>query len=433
MDKKIELVQRRNILAIKLLWLCLVLTIFADMDTLYSILPYQVALLILLPVTLLILLITIVLVYVSKDLEELRIKAEKNKMVNTEEYLESLIYNASDAIALTDWGGKILRANKAFEKIYGWTESEIMGQRMPIIPENLLEDHQVSLEKIKTGGQVAGLETVRQRKDKSKINVSETMSPIPDHKGNIIALAYISRDITERKKTEELLLKSAKLSVIGQLAAGVAHEIRNPLTTLRGFTQLLQLRKDRNQEYCKIMLSEIERINFITSEFIIMAKPHAADFQWKESQKILEDIINLISAQATMNNVEILTEYDLNLPLIKCEENQIKQVFLNIIKNGIEAMPFGGKLFIRVEKLDNNRILLSFKDQGVGILEEQMPRIGEPFYTTKKEGTGLGLIISQKIIENHDGIMEIKSQLNKGTCVNIILPNIKVLRANENI
>jgi two-component system, sporulation sensor kinase A len=228
-------------------------------------------------------------------------------------------------------------------------------------------------------------------------------------------------DITHMKRAEEMLRKSEKLAIAGELAAGVAHEIRNPLATLRGFVQLLSDGHNIN-DYLSIMLSEIDRINSIVTEFLMLAKPQAStEYVKKDIRLILNSVVYLIRSQASLNNVELICDFDTSIPLIKCEENHLKQVFINILKNAIEAMNNGGAILIQLKRSDND-VWVQVKDQGCGIPQNLLPKIGEPFYTTKEKGTGLGLMICHKIIGDHMGNIQINSIEGKGTTVDIFLP-----------
>lgn len=256
------------------------------------------------------------------------------------------------------------------------------------------------------------------------IEVEACSTKVNEYMGRSVIQTVI-RDITERKRTEELLRKSDKLSAVGQLAAGVAHEIRNPLTAIKGFIQLLQSRTKENRNYFVIMLSELERINYIVSEFMLLAKPaQVIHFEQKDIRKLIHNILSLLDTQAIMNNVQIQTEIDPDIQSIMCEENQLKQVFVNVIKNAIEAMPKGGQLLIQVKHKNECNILIRFIDQGCGIPKESLPKLGEPFYSTKEKGTGLGLMMCYKIVEAHNGHMHIKSKPDKGTTIDVILPKV---------
>jgi signal transduction histidine kinase len=198
--------------------------------------------------------------------------------------------------------------------------------------------------------------------------------------GNFVMI----RDITELKTKEELIRKSEKLSIVGELAAAVAHEIRNPLTSIKGFLQLLQYKAaaDEDKQYYQIMLSEIDRINLIVSEFMILSKPQAITYQNENITTLLTDVITLLETLAIVKNIEVTKEFEPDL-IVKCERNQIKQVFINIFKNAIEAVPNNGKIDIKVTRWKEEGVCIRFTDNGVGISADLISRLGEPFYTTK--------------------------------------------------
>jgi two-component system, sporulation sensor kinase A len=236
------------------------------------------------------------------------------------------------------------------------------------------------------------------------------------------AILTIVRDITAIKnQTDELIRKSDKLSLVGQLAAGIAHEIRNPLTSLRGFIQLLQYKSEDNKDYCDIMLSELDRINLIVGEFLILAKPHMVQFNDRDINQIIRHVVTLIGTQAIINNIHLDHKLANELPTISCEENQLKQVIINLIKNAIEAMPNGGTITVETGMHDENHLFIRVTDEGYGISKEMLDKLGEPFYTTKDHGTGLGLMVCYKIIENHLGELKVQSEINQGTTFEIIL------------
>jgi PAS domain S-box-containing protein len=238
------------------------------------------------------------------------------------------------------------------------------------------------------------------------------------------AVLSIGNDITKRKEqTEQLLQKSEKLALLGQMAAGIAHEIRNPLTSIRGFIQLFKS-ETHQEEYYDIVLSELDRINNIVGEFLVLAKPTAAVFAEKDVKDLIKDVVTLINTQSILNNVQIFVEFESDLPKISCEENQLKQVFLNLLKNAIEAMPSGGNIDVKVRVKAEGKISIQIIDQGIGIPKDRIPTLGEPFYTTKEKGTGLGLMTCYKIIESHNGQLKIDSEVNQGTTIEIILPTI---------
>ncbi|MBD2846936.1 PAS domain S-box protein [Paenibacillus sp. IB182496] len=353
-----------------------------------------------------------------------RVNESAEELRSTKEYLQSFIDHTSDAIHVSDLSDKVLSANRAFETIYGWRPEQIVGQRLTNIPEELQAEYASLIARMQRGEAVNDYETVRLTRSGEPIDVSLTISPIRDSAGQMIAVASISRNITARKQTEEMIRRSEKLSVIGQLAAGVAHEIRNPLTTLRGFVQLHQTKGTLSKAYLDIMLDELDRINFIISEFLVLAKPQVTAVSDVDVRETLRALVVLLDSEAGLSGVNIETDYNTDQPYVRGEANQLKQVFLNVMKNAIEAMPGGGRLTIALGAEGADRIAVRFADTGVGMSEETLRRIGEPFFTTKEEGTGLGLMVSQQIVANHKGDLRIDSAPGAGTTVEILLPCI---------
>lgn len=351
-----------------------------------------------------------------------QLKQSAEELRSTKEYLESFVNQTSDAIHVADLQGNAIQVNQAFETMYGWSEEEALGNPVPEVPEDRKQEFEAKLSLVLHGDSVAYFETVRMNKDGQLLDISITISPIRNEQGQIIAVASISRNITMRKQTEEVLRRSEKLSLVGQLAAGVAHEIRNPLTTLRGFVQLQKKKGACTPYHLDIMLSELDRINFIVGEFLVLAKPQISRFEPVDLRDIIQDIVLLIDSQAHMTDVRIETRFDSDLPLLTCEPNQLKQVLVNIMKNGMEAMAEGGTLTVELSAHEADSLIIRITDQGCGIPDDELPRLGEPFFTRKESGNGLGLMVSQQIIANHNGSMQIRSQVNVGTCVEIRLP-----------
>jgi two-component system sporulation sensor kinase A len=254
--------------------------------------------------------------------------------------------------------------------------------------------------------------------DGTKLDVEVSSIYIHKHVG-IPVIQTVLRDMSERKKSEDIIRRAEKLSIVGELAAGIAHEIRNPLTALKGFLQLL---KSKETAYVDIMLVEIDRINQIVNEFMSMAKPHADRFVATDLRGLIDNVIFMLQPQALLYNVEVKFDLYTKDSRICCEPNQLKQVFINLIKNSIEAMPAGGVIRVVMDTTDSSDLRIVFSDQGTGISEDQIPNLGKPFYTTKEKGTGLGLMVCYKIIEAHHGHMAIQSEIGIGTTMVITLP-----------
>ncbi len=249
-----------------------------------------------------------------------------------------------------------------------------------------------------------------------------SLSPVTSGNSGSMVTA-VARNITERKQAQELLRKSDRLAVVGQLAAGVAHEVRNPLTALKGFVQLLkQGGSAEQQRYFDIMSAEIADIESIVEEFLLLAKPQAFAYRLVDMRQLLAYVVDLMEPQAAMSRVCITIFGHVEIPNVYCEEGQIRQVLVNVLKNAIEAMPAGGEVRITATVEQQKWLAIRVVDEGEGIAPERLPRLGEPFYTTKERGTGLGLMVSYNIIQNHHGSMSIHSELERGTEVLIRLP-----------
>ncbi|MGR8014294.1 CheR family methyltransferase [Bacillus sp. RM3] len=233
----------------------------------------------------------------------------------------------------------------------------------------------------------------------------------------------ISEDITSQKQSEKMLMKSEMLSAVGQLAAGIAHEIRNPLTSLKGFLQLMIQSKKYQKDYADVMMSEFNRLESIINEFLVLSRSKSVKFEPVNVNLLLEEVIMVVESQAVLKGVSIQKNLAPSLPHIQGIPNELKQVFLNILKNGIEAMDGVTGVIQVTSLLKNDQMMLIFEDQGKGIPEDEIGKLGEPFYTTKEKGTGLGLMMTIKIIESHGGTIRFESKSFEGTRVIITFPS----------
>ncbi|MCZ8511412.1 PAS domain-containing protein [Paenibacillus filicis] len=323
---------------------------------------------------------------------------------------------------ITDADGRVEYVNPKFTEVTSFQLSDVAGKHLRELnnTDSAGPAFREVWDAISSGREWKG-ELESRRSDGELYWESVKFLPIKNRKRQIIHYLKIAEDISDRKQTEELLRKSEMLSAVGQLAAGIAHEIRNPLTALKGFTKLMTS-GGPNESYLAIMSGELERIEEIVSELLVLAKPQAVEFLPKPVPVILHDVLLLLDTQAIISNVQIETEIDDSLPMVNCVENQLKQVFINVVKNGVEAMASGGKMVIRAVRTEEGMLKISFTDNGSGIPAQTLAKLGEPFFTTKNKGTGLGLMVSYKIIENHQGKMTINSKEGAGTTVNIVLP-----------
>jgi PAS domain S-box-containing protein len=235
---------------------------------------------------------------------------------------------------------------------------------------------------------------------------------------------FLARDITQIKVLQEQLIRSERLAATGQLAASIVHEIKNPLITIGGLARSFPNNyddRDKTIRNAKIIVEEIERLEHLLSELLDFSKPVISMKKKIDLFKLLTDTVSMLEEELTSHSVKVSMDFSGKHLEIEADPDQIKQAFINIIKNALRAMPDGGSLSIK-SSMTTDSVHIFFKDTGQGISPENLGRIFEPFFTTSKEGTGLGLAITQKIIQNHGGIIMVTSEPGKGTIFSITLP-----------
>ncbi len=358
-------------------------------------------------------------VVIGRDITE-RVKAEQHLLQSQQQYKSLFDYNP-DPVLMMDIDGVITNINPRFESVTCWRFDDIIG--VPIMDvlasSNEKEKLHQSLAEVienKTGITHGDIRILT--KHKETVLLAFTLVPMLIN-DQIIGVIGYAQDVTLIRETEEVLRKTEKLSVVGELAASVAHEVRNPLTSLIGFVQLLKSNELEYQHYYSIMLSELDRINLIVSELLVLAKPQDMKFSEHNIVILMNDVVTLLKPEANLNGTSISIKGNESIPIIRCEANQLKQVFINIIKNSIEASATSVSIEFSIA---SDQVTVNVKDNGQGIEKARIKHLGEPFYSSKEKGTGLGLTVSSRIIETHRGNITFESTLGKGTEVHLRLP-----------
>jgi signal transduction histidine kinase len=233
--------------------------------------------------------------------------------------------------------------------------------------------------------------------------------PIYDNTGTLIAFEGIIRDITDRKRLEQDMARLEGLNAIGQMAANIAHEIRNPMTTVRGYLQLLGNKKEFGayKDEFELLLSELDRTNAIITEYLALSKEKVVNLTVGKLNEVIQAMLPLIQADANAKGKMIDTELT-EIPDIYLDEKEMRQLMLNLVRNGLDAMDAGGVLTIGTRR-EQDRIVLAVRDQGEGIPEEILGKIGTPFFTTKENGTGLGLAVCHRIASRHRATIKMET------------------------
>ncbi len=230
--------------------------------------------------------------------------------------------------------------------------------------------------------------------------------------------------VREIEQSQQRLIQSEKLAAIGRLTASIAHEVNNPLQSLRNCLDLAAregMDEPQRQEYLRLAQKELDRLSWIMRQMLDFYRPEAAARQWVDLNELLREVVMLTAAQCESKGVRVSLDLDRDLPRVRAVGFQLQQVVLNLVLNALEAMPQGGRLFIRTQGR-RERVVVTMRDTGVGIPREELPRIFEPFYTSKARGTGLGLAVSYGIVSAHGGVIEVESDVGAGSTFRIKLP-----------
>lgn len=353
---------------------------------------------------------------VCRDITER--KKTEIALMETESKYRNLVEESLVGVYITQ-NGILQYVNPRMARIYGYEVDEMVGTEvLSYIVQEQREFVADIIRKRLNNESTPPFQIQIIKKDNSIVHL-EVHGTLTIYNGKPATTGTVV-DITDRIKSEEAIRRSEKLAVVGELAAGIGHEIRNPLTAIKGFLQLMDLEKLKNMEFRNFILSEIDRINLIVNELMMLAKPQVKNHEEHALASILNEVITLLSSKASLENVEIETRFESDGIMI-CDKNLFKQVFVNLIMNAIESMPKGGRVVVQLYSTNQTHII-GVTDEGCGIPEYRIPKLGEPFYSTKEKGTGLGLMTSFKIIREHNGEVRIESAVDKGTTVEIILP-----------
>ncbi|WP_051344253.1 two-component system sensor histidine kinase NtrB [Alicyclobacillus herbarius] len=347
---------------------------------------------------------------------------------NLQSALDALltINRALDAtliVAITDKRGRITFANQKFCDISKYTRDELLGQTHRIINSGyhskaFFKDMWRTIGR----GKIWRGDIRNRAKDGSIYWVDTTIVPVLDENGKPYQYVSFRVDITERKHAEEQLRRLDRLDAVGQLASSIAHEIRNPLAAIKMALQGLQMDANTaNQDVFQMVVAELDRIDKIVDQFMYLSRTPETTFQAMDVRPVLDAAVALMSLPARRQGVRIEWVSPEPVGWVRADAHQLQQVFINLLKNAIEAMPDGGT--IRVQLFARHgQAVVRIQDEGCGIPPEALERLGEPFLTTKQNGTGLGLTVSFKIIQEHGGTIHFDSQPQQGCTVEIRLP-----------
>ncbi|MBF0708946.1 PAS domain S-box protein [Alkalihalobacillus hwajinpoensis] len=366
-----------------------------------------------------------------------KLKDSEEKYRKLSENYNSVINSLNEVVFQTGIDGSWIWLNQAWGELTGYDVQESIGtySLSYIHPDDRLNLHK-ELSRFQDGAGNSNVFEFRVQKKGGGFVWCEVFIKYEySSKGSFEGMTGTIKDKTFRKQSEERLLKtnealavkSEKLASAAQLAAGIAHEVRNPLTSVKGFLQLLE-KKESTMPYFEIIFSEISRIELVLSELLTLAKPHSTLFTNVEMKGLLKQVSTLIESNALLNDVTLQTSFGDEEAVVFANPNQMKQVCINLMKNAIEAMSHMEQSKYLHLSMDVQEMFISVRitDNGAGISKEDIDRLGEPFFTTKESGTGLGLSVCLKIIEQHGGELLIESEEGRGSTFEMKLPRLMI-------
>ncbi len=344
----------------------------------------------------------------------------------SEEYIRSLIDSISLGVIGLDCSGKITHYNREFVNLFhmeGIKEGQDVFSSISWLND---KDIEFAFEKTILTGRPYQIEEKRIAHSKGEEYFSLSFFPIEKGKGQITGVTLLIENITGRKRLREQLAEYEKLSALGQLALGAAHEINNPLLGISSYLEILreEAKSEKQKEDVEFVLENVYRISETIRGLLNFARPSPPQFTKVNINQLIDEILSFLSHQPIFRKVKIEKSLPKSLPQITADLNQIRQVLINMFINAAQSMPNGGELLVAASKVKfEDFVQIDISDTGVGIPPENMKKIFDPFFTTKKsQGTGLGLSISLSYIKNHSGHISVKSEVNKGTAFSILLP-----------
>ncbi|MBC6532192.1 two-component system sensor histidine kinase AtoS [Citrobacter amalonaticus] len=354
---------------------------------------------------------------ISRSVNALAQTLRETKTLN-----DLIIENAADGVIAIDRQGDVTTMNPAAEMITGYTLNELVGRPYATL---FSDPHFASpvLDTLAHGTEHLAQEVSFPARDRT-IELSVTTSRIHNPNGELIGALVIFSDLTARKETQRRLAQTERLATLGELMAGVAHEVRNPLTAIRGYVQIIRQQTSLpvHQEYLSVVLKEIDSINKVIQQLLDFSRPRQSQWQQVLLNSLIEETLILVQTSGVQARITFNFEQNTGLPAIVADRELLKQVILNLLINAVQAINARGEIRIRTWQYSATQQAVAIEDNGGGIDIALQKKIFDPFFTTKASGTGLGLALSQRIINAHQGDIHVASMPGCGATFTLILP-----------
>jgi len=356
---------------------------------------------------------------------DVRLLAATQSLANFRALHERIVESIRSGVVTTDLEGRIYTFNLAAEEITGYQEESVRGKDASIFFGEMRKHFPASIRALDAGEASPRYETDCLTSEGLRLRLGFSMSPLFSEADETTGMVITFQDLTQVRALEETSRRQDRLAAIGRMAASIAHEIRNPLAAMRGSIQMLRAEMDNNSSHAELMeiiLRESDRLNGIISDFLTYARPRSLTQSKVDIGVLLHQTFALLRHSPEILETQNIVEELPPDPLItEVDEGQLKQVFWNLARNALQAMPEGGTLKATLHKNSNNRLHISFSDSGRGMSPDQVEHLFEPFSSTTG-GTGLGLSIVYQIIRDHGGTINVRSREGQGTIITIELP-----------
>jgi len=356
---------------------------------------------------------------------DVRLLAATQSLANLRALHERIVASIRSGLVTTDLDGRIFTFNVAAQEITRYQEESIRGQDASILFGDLKDHIAETLRALEKGHNSPRFETNCLTSEGMRLRLGYSISPLSSEAGETTGMVITFQDLTQVRSLEETSRRQDRLAAIGRMAASIAHEIRNPLAAMRGSIQMLRSETDSDSsqaELMEIILRESDRLNRIITDFLSYARPRSLTQARVDVGDLLHQTFALMRHSPEISANQSIVEELPGEPLFaEADEGQLKQVFWNLARNALQAMPQGGTLRATLENNSNNRLRISFTDSGRGMSPDQVEHLFEPFSSTTG-GTGLGLSIVYQIIRDHGGTINVRSRVGQGTTITVELP-----------
>ncbi|RMF60316.1 MAG: PAS domain S-box protein [Calditrichaeota bacterium] len=349
---------------------------------------------------------------------------------------KNVIQNLNAGLLTLDLNGAITFANRGSADLTGYAVKQLLDMKIQKLFSNSEDADKLLTLCAVPGKKIDEWETQFIRKDGHRIEVEISASHLIDTTNNFEGIVVLFRDVTEIHQLQKQVERMERLALLGELSAGIAHEIRNPLAGIKAATQVLEEVSDFDEPQKQLVhriVREVDKANRLLKEFFKFAKPGKPKLSFHSIETIVESVYLLLAPRFRKSNIEFVEDFPEKMPPIYVDETQIEQVLLNLFLNALDAMDEGGRLTVTtfkesltdVEQVEHQYVGVKITDTGHGIAEEVKEKIFNPFFTTKQDGLGLGLSICSRLIEENRGRIEVFSTPGEGTCFVVLLPTFQ--------